>query len=131
MELKLDNTAPGVTFDLRRLRADEHSRFVNSALNGKSQMPPWRGVLDLETDRRDLDLYPGHRGSMRHRIKNLADFPFRAACSIGATGRWRFLRHGAKHDVWTDGERQEPVPRHTEINEKLARAILRRASRKD
>ena len=44
---------------------------------------------------------------------------------------WRFLRHGAKHDVWTDGERQEPIPRHIEINEKLARAILRRASRKD
>ena len=44
---------------------------------------------------------------------------------------WRFLRHGAKHDVWTDGERQEPVPRRTDINEKLARAILRRASRKD
>ena len=44
---------------------------------------------------------------------------------------WRFLRHGAKHEVWTDGERQEPVPRHTDINEKLARAILRRASRKD
>lgn len=44
---------------------------------------------------------------------------------------WRLLRHGAKHDVWTDGERQEPVPRHTDINEKLARAILRRASRRD
>ena len=43
---------------------------------------------------------------------------------------WRFLRHGANHDVWTDGERQEPVPRHTDINEELARAILRRASRK-
>ncbi|MGH7960294.1 MAG: type II toxin-antitoxin system HicA family toxin [Candidatus Binatia bacterium] len=43
---------------------------------------------------------------------------------------WRFLRHGAKHDVWTDGERQEPVPRHTDINEKLARATLRRASRR-
>lgn len=44
---------------------------------------------------------------------------------------WRFLRHGTKHDVWTDGERQEPIPRHTEINEKLARAILRRARRRD
>ena len=44
---------------------------------------------------------------------------------------WRFLRHGAKHDVWTDGERQEPIPRHTDINEKLARAILRRARRGD
>ena len=43
---------------------------------------------------------------------------------------WSFLRHGAKHDVWTDGERQEPIPRHTDINEKLAQAILRRASRR-
>jgi mRNA interferase HicA len=40
---------------------------------------------------------------------------------------WRFLRRGGRHDIWTDGERQEAVPRHTEINEKLARAILRRA----
>jgi len=45
---QLQNTSGGVTFDLRRLRPDEHSRFVNSVLNGKSQMPPWRGVLSLE-----------------------------------------------------------------------------------
>jgi mRNA interferase HicA len=38
---------------------------------------------------------------------------------------WRFLRRGGRHDVWTDGEREEPVPRHREINETLARAILR------
>jgi len=38
----------GVTFDLRRLRPDERSRFVHAVLNGKSQMPPWRGVLSLE-----------------------------------------------------------------------------------
>ncbi len=43
---------------------------------------------------------------------------------------WQFLRHGAKHDVWTDGERQETIPRHMEINEKLAHAILRRAQQK-
>jgi mono/diheme cytochrome c family protein len=36
----------GVTFDLRRLRADEHDRFVNSVLNGKNAMPAWRGALD-------------------------------------------------------------------------------------
>ncbi|HXI11781.1 MAG TPA: type II toxin-antitoxin system HicA family toxin [Thermoanaerobaculia bacterium] len=42
---------------------------------------------------------------------------------------WRFLRSGGEHDVWTDGERQEAVPRHREINENLARAILRRACR--
>lgn len=42
---------------------------------------------------------------------------------------WWFLRHGRRHDVWTDGERQEAIPRHSEIHEKLARAILKRAKR--
>jgi cytochrome c5 len=36
----------GVTFDLRRLNADEHNRFVDSVLNGKNAMPAWRGTLD-------------------------------------------------------------------------------------
>jgi mRNA interferase HicA len=42
---------------------------------------------------------------------------------------WRFLRHGGRHDVWTDGDRQELIPRHNEINEKLARSILREAKK--
>jgi mono/diheme cytochrome c family protein len=41
----LRNTSGGVTFDLRRLRPTEHERFVKSVLNGKKDMPPWRGVL--------------------------------------------------------------------------------------
>lgn len=41
----------GQTFDLRRLKAADRSRFENSVLNGKNQMPPWRGVLKPE----DLD----------------------------------------------------------------------------
>lgn len=36
----------GQAFDLRRLHADEWPRFESSVLNGKNQMPPWRGVLD-------------------------------------------------------------------------------------
>ena len=36
---------------------------------------------------------------------------------------WRFLRHRSRHDVWTDGQRQEAIPRYTEINDKLARAF--------
>jgi mono/diheme cytochrome c family protein len=44
----LRNTGGGVTFDLRRLHPNEHERFVNSVLNGKKQMPPWRGVLGPE-----------------------------------------------------------------------------------
>jgi mRNA interferase HicA len=41
---------------------------------------------------------------------------------------WKFLRHGGRHDIWTDEEKEEPIPRHREINEKLARAILRRVT---
>jgi mono/diheme cytochrome c family protein len=44
----LRNTSGGVTFDLRRLRTEDHDRFVGAVLDGKSQMPPWRGVLDTE-----------------------------------------------------------------------------------
>jgi len=40
---------------------------------------------------------------------------------------WAFLRHGGAHDVWTDGERLEYLPRHAEVNENLARKILRKA----
>lgn len=35
----------GVAFDLRRLKADEHPRFVSSVLHGKNAMPSWQGVL--------------------------------------------------------------------------------------
>ncbi len=35
----------GIAFDLRRLHADEHARFVNSVLHGKNVMPAWQGRL--------------------------------------------------------------------------------------
>lgn len=35
----------GQTFDLRKLKADERPRFEHSVVNGKNQMPPWKGVL--------------------------------------------------------------------------------------
>jgi mono/diheme cytochrome c family protein len=38
----------GWTYDLRRLRPEDKARFVNSVLNGKGQMPPWRGALTEE-----------------------------------------------------------------------------------
>lgn len=38
----------GVAFDLRRLRADEHPRFVNSVTHGKNAMPSWQGVLSAD-----------------------------------------------------------------------------------
>ena len=42
----LENT--GQTFDLRRLTANDRARFQNSVLNGKNQMPPWKGALTDE-----------------------------------------------------------------------------------
>src|SRR5262249_35122298 len=35
----------GWTYALRRLRPEDNARFLNSVLNGKGQMPPWRGAL--------------------------------------------------------------------------------------
>lgn len=45
---------------------------------------------------------------------------------------WRFLRAGGKHDIWARDAQDDTisVPRHTEINEHLARAILRQAGRR-
>jgi mRNA interferase HicA len=40
---------------------------------------------------------------------------------------WRLARHGGRHDVWAKGERELAVPRHNEINEYTAKAILREA----
>ena len=60
---QLHNTSGGVTFDLQRLRPDEHERFVHSVLNGKNQMPPWRGVLD---DNQIDDIWAYIRASVDH-----------------------------------------------------------------
>jgi mRNA interferase HicA len=40
----------------------------------------------------------------------------------------RLARRGGRHDVWTNGLRFHYIPRHREINEKLALAILRAAT---
>jgi mRNA interferase HicA len=42
---------------------------------------------------------------------------------------WRLDRQGGAHEIWRKGERTLAVPRHTEINELTARAILRDAAR--
>jgi len=40
--------AGGPAFDLRRLRPDEHDRFVESVISGKDNMPSWYGVLKTD-----------------------------------------------------------------------------------
>lgn len=39
---------------------------------------------------------------------------------------WRILREGANHTILTNGEEVEPLPRHKEINEDLAKALIRK-----
>ena len=39
---------------------------------------------------------------------------------------WYFLRNGGNHDIYTNGIETEPIPRHNEVNERLARKIIRR-----
>ena len=39
---------------------------------------------------------------------------------------WYFKRDGHDHDIYTNGKRIEPIPRHREINEQLAKAIIKK-----
>jgi len=39
---------------------------------------------------------------------------------------WLFQRHGRKHDIYTDGIHTEQIPRHAEINEILAKAMIKK-----
>lgn len=40
---------------------------------------------------------------------------------------WSLFRHGSRHDVWSRGLARLSVPRHDEINEHTAAAILKEA----
>ena len=39
---------------------------------------------------------------------------------------FKFARHGGNHDIYKRGNDEEKIPRHREINERLAKAILRK-----
>ncbi len=39
---------------------------------------------------------------------------------------FQFERHGGNHDIYKRGDDEEKIPRHKEINERLARAILKK-----
>nr|WP_288753694.1 type II toxin-antitoxin system HicA family toxin [uncultured Anaerostipes sp.] len=39
---------------------------------------------------------------------------------------FEFARHGGNHDIYKRGDDEEKIPRHREINERLAKAILRK-----
>lgn len=39
---------------------------------------------------------------------------------------FRFERHGGNHDIYKRGKDEEKIPRHKEINENLAKGIMRK-----
>lgn len=39
---------------------------------------------------------------------------------------WTKAREGGNHTLYTKGSETEPIPRHAEINERLAKAIIKR-----
>lgn len=39
---------------------------------------------------------------------------------------FEFYRYGGNHDIYIRDGKMEQIPRHTEINEKLAKAIIRK-----
>ena len=41
-------------------------------------------------------------------------------------GGFVFDRHGSSHDIYVRGNTKETIPRHREIDERLAKAILKR-----
>jgi hypothetical protein len=38
---------------------------------------------------------------------------------------WEFVREGAEHEIWAIGSRAFSIPRHRELREQTARAILK------
>jgi mRNA interferase HicA len=44
---------------------------------------------------------------------------------------WEFKKHGGNHDLWQNSDGlQTAVPRHAEVNENLAKSILKKAGGK-
>lgn len=39
---------------------------------------------------------------------------------------WYLKRNGGGHDIYTNGKSNESIPRHNEIKENLAKAIIKR-----
>lgn len=43
---------------------------------------------------------------------------------------WQIVREGNSHTIVSDGNHVEPIPRHKEINETLARMLIKKHSLK-
>lgn len=43
---------------------------------------------------------------------------------------WYLKRNGGGHDIYTNGKESETIPRHNELKENLAKAIIKRCGLK-
>ena len=50
----------------------------------------------------------------------------RALIKLSKQKGWQFKRHGGNHDIYVKGDEREAVVRHSEIDDELAGAIIRR-----
>lgn len=39
---------------------------------------------------------------------------------------WWLLRHGGNHDIWTNGVIEVSIPRHADVKENLAKALIKK-----
>jgi mRNA interferase HicA len=39
---------------------------------------------------------------------------------------WSLKREGSNHEIYTDGNHDEKIPRHKEINEQLAKTLIKK-----
>ena len=39
---------------------------------------------------------------------------------------WKIAREGGNHTVYTNGKEVEAIPRHNEVNERLAKALIKK-----
>ena len=39
---------------------------------------------------------------------------------------WYLKRNGVSHDIYTDGINSEAIPRHPDVNERLAKELIKR-----
>jgi len=47
---------------------------------------------------------------------------------VQAAGFW-LKRHGGEHDIFTNGQISVSIPRHKEVNENTAKAILKKVGK--
>lgn len=58
--------------------------------------------------------------------KGVRPIKYRDLIKILKNNGWYQVREGGNHEVWTNGKEVEMVPRHKEIAENLAKAIIKR-----